>query len=139
MALERTLSIIKPDVVENNHMGRAVFMIEQAGLSILGMRMVHLTRPQAEGFYAVHKDRPFFGELVEFMIRGPVVIMALEADDAIARYRKLMGATDPAKADQGTLRKELGTNIGENAVHGSDAPETAKFEVGYFFPGYEVI
>lgn len=136
MAIERTLSIIKPDAVEQNHIGGIVSLIEGAGLKILGMRMVHLTRPQAEGFYAVHKERPFFGELVEFMTRGPVVVMALEADDAVARYRKLMGSTNPAEADEGTIRKAYGTNIGENACHGSDSIENGVIEVNYFFPGY---
>ena len=100
--------------------------------------MMHLSRPQAQGFYAVHKDRPFFGELVEFMTRSPVVVMCLEGDNAIQRWRDVMGATDPAKAAEGTVRKKHGSNIGENAAHGSDAPETAAFEVGYFFPGYDV-
>jgi nucleoside-diphosphate kinase len=138
MALERTLCIIKPDSVEKHNTGNILAMIEKAGLRIKAMRMTHLTRPQAQGFYAVHKDRPFFGELVEFMTRGPVVVVALEGENAIQKYRDLMGATDPAKADAGTIRKAHGANIGENAVHGSDAPETAKFEVGFFFPGYEV-
>jgi nucleoside-diphosphate kinase len=138
MAIERTLSIIKPDAVEKHKIGAIVAMIEGAGLHIKAMRMIHLTRPMAEAFYAVHKARPFFGELVEFMTRGPVVVMALEAEDAIARYRELMGATDPAKAAEGTIRKAHGTNVGENAVHGSDAPETAKNEVAFFFPGYEL-
>jgi nucleoside-diphosphate kinase len=138
MAVERTLSIVKPDAVEKHHIGEIVAMIEKAGLSIIAMKMIQLSRPQAEGFYAVHKDRSFFGELVEFMTRGPVVVMCLEADDAIRRYRDLMGATDPARADEGTLRKRYGTDIGENAVHGSDAPDTARFEVAYFFPGFEL-
>ncbi|NOY90451.1 MAG: nucleoside-diphosphate kinase [Deltaproteobacteria bacterium] len=139
MAIERTLSIIKPDAVEHNHIGGIVSLIEGADLRILGMRMVHLTRPQAEGFYAVHKERPFFAELVKFMTRGPVVVLALEAEDAVARYRKLMGATNPADAEEGTIRKAHGTDIGENACHGSDSVENAKIEVGYFFPGYEVL
>jgi len=139
MAIERTLSIIKPDAVEQNHIGGVVSLIEGADLRILGMRMIHLTRPQAEGFYAVHKERPFFGELVQFMTRGPVVVMTLEADDAVARYRKLMGSTNPADAEEGTIRKAYGTDIGENACHGSDSVENAAIEVGYFFPGYEVL
>ena len=114
-------------------------MIEGAGLQIRAMRMVHLTRPQAEGFYAVHRARPFFGELVDFMTRGPVVVMALEADDAVARYRKLMGATNPAQAEAGTIRKKFAKYIGENACHGSDSVENAKIEVAYFFPGFEVL
>ncbi len=138
MAIEKTLAIIKPDAVEKHHIGEIVAAIEEAGLTIAAMRMVHLTREQAEGFYHVHRERPFFGELVEFMSRGPVVVMCLQGEDAIARWRKLMGATNPAEADEGTLRKRFGANIGENAVHGSDAPETAAFEVGYFFRGVEL-
>lgn len=138
MAVERTLSIIKPDAVEKQQIGAILAMIEGAGLRIKAMRMMHLSRPVAEGFYAVHKDRPFFGELVEFMSRGPVVVSVLEGENAIARYRELMGATDPAKAAEGTIRKAFGTNVGENAVHGSDAPETAQTEIRYFFPGYEL-
>jgi nucleoside-diphosphate kinase len=138
MAVERTLSIIKPDAVEKNKIGEIVAMIEKAGLKVRAMRMLHLSRPQAEGFYAVHRERPFFGELVEFMTRSPVVVMCLEGDDAIKTYREVMGATDPAKADEGTIRKAFGSNIGENACHGSDAPETAAVEVAYFFPGFEL-
>lgn len=138
MAVERTLSIIKPDAVENDKIGAILGMIEGAGLRIKAMRMLHLSRPVAEGFYAVHKERPFFGELVEFMTRGPVVVSVLEGEDAIAKYRELMGATDPAKATEGTIRKAHGANVGENAVHGSDAAETAKNEIAYFFPGYEL-
>ncbi len=138
MAIEKTLAIIKPDAVEKRHIGDIVAAIEEAGLTIAAMRMVHLTREQAEGFYYVHRERPFFGELVEFMSRGPVVVMCLQGEDAIARWRKLMGATNPAEADEGTLRKRFGASIGENAVHGSDAPETAAFEVGYFFRGVEL-
>ena len=138
MAVERTLSIIKPDAVENHSIGAILAMIEGAGLHIKAVRMMHLSRPVAEGFYAVHKARPFFGELVEFMTRGPVVVSVLEGDNAIARYRELMGATDPAKAADGTIRKAHGANVGENAVHGSDAPDTAQNEIRYFFPGYEL-
>ena len=136
MAVERTLSIIKPDAVEQNNIGNILAMIQGAGLKILGMRMLHLTRAQAEGFYEVHKERPFFGELVEFMTRGPVVVSALEGDDAVARYRALMGATNPDDADEGTIRKAYGTDVGENACHGSDSVENGKIEVGYFFPEY---
>ena len=136
MAVERTLSIIKPDAVEQNHIGDILAMIQGAGLRVLGMRMLHLSRAQAEGFYEVHKDRPFYGELVEFMTRGPVVVTALEADDAVARHRTLMGSTNPAEADDGTIRKAYGTDIGENACHGSDSVENGKIEVGYFFPEY---
>ena len=138
MAIERTLSIIKPDAVEQHHIGEVVAMIEKAGLVVKAMKMVRLSRPQAEGFYAVHKERPFFGELVAFMTRGPVVVMTLEGEDAINRYRALMGATDPGKAEEGTIRKSFGSNVGENACHGSDAPDTARFEIGYYFPGFEV-
>ena len=138
MAIERTLSIVKPDAVEKNSIGGIVQIIEGAGLKVKAMKMVHLSRPQAQGFYAVHKERPFFGELVEFMTRSPVVIMCLEGENAIAKYRDVMGATDPKKAVDGTIRKQYGANIGENACHGSDAKETAAFEIGYFFPGYEI-
>jgi nucleoside-diphosphate kinase len=136
MAVERTLSIIKPDAVEQNNIGNILAMIQGASLKILGMRMLHLTRAQAEGFYEVHKERPFFGELVEFMTRGPVVVSALEGEDAVARYRALMGATNPDDADEGTIRKAYGTDVGENACHGSDSVENGKIEVGYFFPEY---
>jgi nucleoside-diphosphate kinase len=139
MAIERTLSIIKPDAVEKHHIGEIVAMIEKAGLTVKAMKMIHLSRPQAEGFYYVHRERPFFGELVEFMTRGPVVVMALEGEGAIGKWRDVMGATDPGKAADGTVRKRFGASIGENAAHGSDGPDTARFEVGYFFPGYEVL
>ena len=138
MAVERTLSIIKPDAVEQHHIGEIAAMIEGSGLVIRGMRMMHLSRPQAQRFYEVHKERPFYGELVDFMTRGPVVVMALEGENAIQRYRDLMGATDPEKADNDTIRKRYGTDVGENAVHGSDSPETARHEVAFFFPGFEV-
>jgi len=136
MAVERTLSIIKPDAVEQNNIGNILAMIQGADLKVIGMRMLHLSRAQAEGFYEVHKDRPFFGELVEFMTRGLVVVSALQGDDAVARYRTLMGATNPAEADEGTIRKAYGTDIGENACHGSDSLENGKIEVSYFFPEY---
>ncbi len=138
MAIERTLSILKPDTVEKHKIGEVIAQLEASGLTPVAMRMMHLSRKQAEGFYYVHKARPFFGELVEFMTRGPVVVMVLEGDNAIAKYREVMGATDPAKAAEGTLRKKFGANVGENAVHGSDAAETAKFEIGYFFQGLEL-
>lgn len=138
MAIQRTFSIIKPDAVEKNSIGGIVAMIEAAGLKVKAMRMLHLSRPQAEGFYAVHKARPFFGELVEFMTRSPVVVMCLEGEDAISKYREVMGATDPAKAAPNTIRKNFGANIGENACHGSDAPDTAVGEIAYFFPGFEI-
>ena len=138
MAVERTLSIIKPDAVETHNIGNVLALIEGAGLEIRAMRMMHLTRPIAEGFYAVHKERPFFGELVEFMTRGPVVVSVLEGESAITKYRELMGATNPENAADGTIRKLYAKDVGENAVHGSDAPETAANEIRYFFPGYEV-
>ena len=137
--MERTLAIIKPDAVAARHTGRIIQRIEDAGFQIRAMRMLHLSIREAEGFYAVHRERPFFGSLTTFMSQGPVVVLALEAQDAIRKWRTLMGATDPAKADSGTLRKEFGTSIENNATHGSDAPETAAFEVGYFFPGLELV
>jgi len=138
MAVERTLSIVKPDAVEKNRIGAIVAMIEGAGLKVKGMRMMHLSKKQAEDFYYVHRERKFFGELVDFMTRSPVVVMCLEGENAIARYREVMGATDPEKAAAGTIRKQHGSNIGENACHGSDAVETAAFEIGYFFPGLDL-
>jgi nucleoside-diphosphate kinase len=136
MAVERTLSIIKPDAVEQRNVGNIIAMIEGEGLEILGMRMIRLTRAQAEGFYAVHKSRPFFGELIEFMTRGPVLVSALQGEDAVGRYRRLMGATNPAEAVEGTIRKLYGTDVGENACHGSDSVENGEIEVAYFFPEY---
>jgi nucleoside-diphosphate kinase len=136
MAVERTLSIIKPDAVEQNNVGNILAMIQGAGLKVLGLRMLRLSRAQAEGFYEVHKARPFFGELVEFMTRGPVVVSVLEAENAVLRYRTLMGSTNPAEAEEGTIRKAYGTDIGENACHGSDSVENGKIEVAYFFPEY---
>src|SRR5512133_1778461 len=132
---ERTLAIIKPDAVERGLAGAIIQRIEKEGFAIRAMRKLHLSKAQAEGFYAVHRARPFFGSLTEFMASGPAVVMALEAPDAIKKWRTLMGATDPAKADAGTLRKEFGKSIENNATHGSDAAETAAFELGYFFPG----
>jgi nucleoside-diphosphate kinase len=139
MAIERTLSILKPDTVEKNKIGEVIALIEKAGLKVVAARFQHLTLPQAQGFYAVHKERGFFGELTQFMSRGPVVVMVLEGENAIATYRKVMGATNPANAEPGTIRKLYAKDVGENAVHGSDAPETAKQEISYFFPGYEVL
>lgn len=136
--MERTLAIIKPDAVAARQAGRIIQRIEEAGFQIRAMRMRHLTRPEAEGFYAVHRERPFFASLTEFMSSGPVVVLALEAADAIKTWRDLMGATDPAKAGAGTLRQEFGGSIERNATHGSDAPETAAFELAYFFPGIEL-
>jgi nucleoside-diphosphate kinase len=135
---ERTLSIVKPDAVAKNAIGGIFSIFEQGGLRIVATKMIHLTRPQAEGFYAVHKERPFFGDLCKFMTEGPVVVSVLEGPNAILRHRELLGATDPAKADAGTVRKLHGTNIERNAAHGSDAPETARFEIGYFFNGLEI-
>ena len=137
--LERTLAIIKPDAVERGLAGRIIQRIEDAGFQIRAMRRLHLSTLQAEGFYAVHRERPFFGSLTEFMASGPAIVMALEAPDAIKKWRTLMGATDPAKADPGTLRKEFAQSIERNATHGSDAPETAAFELGYFFAGIDLI
>jgi nucleoside-diphosphate kinase len=136
---ERTLAIIKPDAVGRRLTGRIIQRIEEAGFQIRAMRRVHLTRPQAEGFYAVHRERPFFGSLTSFMSSGPAVVMVLEAPDAIRRWRALMGATDPAKAEAGTLRREFAESIERNATHGSDAPETAAYEIGYFFAGAEFV
>lgn len=138
MARERTLSIIKPDATEAGKAGAIIARLQEEGFAIVGMRQLHMTRAQAEGFYEIHRERPFFGELVEFMSRGPIVVMALERDDAIAKYRDVIGATDPGKAAEGTIRKLYGKNVGENAVHGSDATETAAREIGYFFAGCDV-
>jgi nucleoside-diphosphate kinase len=137
--MERTFAIIKPDAVERRFAGTILARIEAAGFTVRAMRLQHLTRKEAEGFYAVHRERPFYGELTEFMSSGPCVLLALEAPDAIRMWRDLMGATDPAKADAGTLRKDFGQSIGRNATHGSDAPDTAAFELGYFFRGLEMI
>ena len=136
--MEQTLAIIKPDAVAARHIGRIIQRIEDSGFQIRAMRKLHLTPREAEGFYAVHRERPFFASLTKFMSSGPVVVLALEAEDAIRKWRNLMGATDPAKADAGTLRKEFGGSIENNATHGSDAPDTARFELGYFFPGVEL-
>ena len=136
--MQRTLAIIKPDAVAAGQAGRIIQRIEGAGFQIRAMRMLQLSSREAEGFYTVHRERPFFGSLTKFMSRGPVVVMALEAPEAISKWRTLMGATDPAKADVGTLRKEFGASIESNATHGSDAPETAAFEIGYFFSGLEL-
>ena len=137
--MERTFAIIKPDAVATRKAGKILARIEEAGFTVKAMRLQHLTRREAEGFYAVHKERPFFGELTEFMSSGPCLLLALEAPDAIRKWRDTMGATDPAKAAAGTLRKEFGESIGRNATHGSDAPETAAFELAYFFRGMEMI
>jgi nucleoside-diphosphate kinase len=136
--MERTFAIIKPDAVRARRTGRIIQRIEDEGFQIRAMRMVNLTKQEAEGFYAIHRERPFFSSLTTFMSSGPAVVLALEAPDAIRKWRTLMGATDPAKADAGTLRKEFGHSIENNATHGSDAPETAAFELAYFFPGIEL-
>jgi nucleoside-diphosphate kinase len=137
--MERTFAIIKPDAVAAKKAGQILSRIEAAGFTVRAMRLQHLTRKDAEGFYAVHRERPFFGGLTHFMSSGPCVLLALEAPDAIKKWRTTMGATDPAKAEAGTLRKDFGTSIERNATHGSDAPETAAFELGYFFRGMELI
>src|SRR5947209_1064110 len=138
MAVERTLSIIKPDAVGKNVIGAIYSRFETAGLKIVAARMVHLSRAEAEGFYAVHRERPFFKDLVGFMISGPVMVQVLEGENAIAKNRELMGATDPKKAEKGTIRADFADSIDANAVHGSDAPETAKGEIAYFFPALNV-
>ncbi|MGD9591278.1 MAG: nucleoside-diphosphate kinase [Candidatus Berkiella sp.] len=138
MAFERTLSIIKPDAVAKNHIGDIIARFEKAGLRVVGAKMMHLTRDQAEGFYEVHKERPFFHDLVKFMISGPVLVQVLEGPDAIAKNREVMGATDPKKADKGTIRADFASSIDENAVHGSDAPDTASREIRFFFQENEL-
>jgi nucleoside-diphosphate kinase len=137
--MERTLSIIKPDAVERNLSGAILNMIQDSGLKVVAMKMIQLSTAEAEGFYAVHKERPFFRSLVDFMTSGPVVVSILEGDDAIAKYRKLMGATNPANAEEGTIRKCYALDIEKNSVHGSDAPETAAVETGYFFSALEMV
>jgi nucleoside-diphosphate kinase len=139
MALERTFSILKPDATERNITGAINAIIEKAGLRIVAQKRVRISRAQAEKFYAVHRERPFFRELVDFMISGPVVVQVLEGDNAIAKYREVMGATDPAKAAAGTIRKTHAKSIGENSVHGSDAPETAIREIAQFFAENEIV
>jgi len=138
MAIERTLSIIKPDAVAKNVIGQILGRFEGAGLKVIAARMAHLSKGEAEAFYAVHKARPFFNDLVKFMISGPVMIQVLEGPNAIAKNRELMGATDPKKADKGTIRADFAESIDANAVHGSDAPETAAVEIGFFFPGMAI-
>ena len=139
MATERTLAIVKPDAVQRNLIGEIIRRIEQSGLRVAAGRFLQLSKADAEGFYAVHRERPFFGSLVQFMTSGPVMVLALEGDNAIKRWRDLMGATDPAKADAGTIRKDLGQSVEDNATHGSDAPETARNEIAYFFRSLEVL
>lgn len=139
MAVQQTLSIIKPDAVGNNHIGAIIDRFEKKGLKVLAAKMAHLTKEQAEGFYAVHKGRPFFNDLVSFMISGPVLIMVLGGENAIAKNREIMGATNPAQAAPGTIRADFAKTIDANAVHGSDAPETAAFEISYFFKPTEIM
>jgi nucleoside-diphosphate kinase len=136
---ERTLAIIKPDAVAGRKVGKIIQKIEEAGFAIRAMRRVQLSKKDAEGFYSVHRARPFFASLTEFMSSGPAIVMVLEAPEAIKKWRTLMGATDPAKADAGTIRKEFAESIERNATHGSDAPETAAYEIGYFFTGNELV
>jgi len=137
--MQKTFTILKPDTVSAGKAGAVLSEIERAGFRICAMKMLHLTEAQAQGFYYVHKERPFFGSLVKFMTESAIVAMVLEADNAIEKLRKVMGATDPAKADNGTIRKQFGTNIERNAIHGSDGPETAAFEIGYFFNQLEIV
>jgi len=137
--MERTFAIIKPDAVKSRLAGKILARIEEAGFTVKAMRLQHLSKKEAEGFYAVHKERPFFGGLTDFMSSGPCIVLVLEAPDAIKKWRTLMGATDPAKAEPGTMRKDFGASIEANATHGSDAPETAAFELGYFFRGMETL
>ena len=137
--MQRTLAIIKPDAVANKNTGEIITRIEQEGFRIVGMRLVNLSRHDAEGFYEVHRDKPFFGDLTAFMSSGPAMVLCLEAEDAIAKWRKVMGATNPENADEGTLRKLFATNIECNVVHGSDAPETAADEIAYYFRGVDLL
>ena len=137
--MQETLTILKPDTVESGHTGAVIGMIEEAGFRIRAAKMLQLSKEEAEGFYAVHRERPFFSSLVSFMTEGPVIVMVLEAEDAIGRLRSLMGATDPAKAEEGTIRKRFATNIERNSIHCSDAPETAVFEIAYFFSRLEIV
>ena len=137
--MQKTFTILKPDTVKAGNAGAIISRLEKEGFRILAMKMVHLTEKQAQGFYYVHKDRPFFGSLTKFMSEGPIIPMVLEADNAIEKLRKVMGATDPAKADAGTIRKEFATNIERNAIHGSDGPETAAYEISYFFSQLELV
>ena len=139
MAVERTFSILKPDATQRNLTGAINAVIEKAGLRIVAQKRIRMTRQQAETFYAVHKERPFFGELVEFMTSGPVVVQVLEGDDAVAKYREIMGATNPAQAAEGTIRKQFAQSVGENSVHGSDSVENAKIEIAQFFPANEIV
>ena len=137
--MQRTFSIIKPDAVQRHLTGEILAMIQASGLKVVGMKMIHMTKAQAEGFYAVHKERPFFESLTSYMCSGPVVCSVLEGENAIARYRELMGATNPAQAAEGTLRKKYALSLEANSVHGSDAPETAAYEISYFFNALELV
>ncbi len=139
MALERTFSIIKPDATKRNLTGAINAKLEEAGLRIVAQKRIHMSKEQAEGFYAVHKERPFFGELTEFMSSAPVVVQVLEGENAVVKNREVMGATNPEEADAGTIRKEYALSIGENSVHGSDSPENAKIEIEYFFQPEEIV
>lgn len=136
--MERTLSIVKPDGTEKNVIGEVVGRFEKNGINVIALKMVKLTKEDAEGFYAVHKERPFFGSLTDFMSRGPIVVMALEGENAIAKVREIMGATNPEEAAEGTIRKDFASNIEENTVHGSDSPESAEYEINYFFNALEL-
>lgn len=137
--MERTFAIIKPDAFAAGNAGKILARIYEEGFTVKGLKKLYLSKIEAEGFYHVHRDKPFFGELTDFMSSGPCIVMVLEAEGAIAKWRTLMGATDPEKAEEGTLRRQFGTYVGENATHGSDAPETAAFEIGYFFSGLELL
>ena len=138
MSIERTFSIVKPDAVARNCIGGVLDLVEKGGLAVIASKMIHMTKSQAEGFYAVHKERPFFGDLTDFMSEGPCLVSVLEGDNAISRYREVLGATNPAEAAEGTVRKLYGTDIERNAAHGSDGPDTAAFEIGYFFNALEL-
>ncbi len=137
--MERTFAIIKPDAFAAGHAGKILSRIYEEGFTVVGLKKLYLSKVEAEGFYYVHRERPFFGELTDFMSSGPCIVMVLQAEGAIRKWRDLMGATNPAAADEGTLRRQFGTSVGENATHGSDAPETAAFEIGYFFSGLELL
>jgi nucleoside-diphosphate kinase len=137
--MERTFAIIKPDAFAAGHAGKILSRIYEEGFTVVGLKKLYLSKVEAEGFYHVHRERPFFGELTDFMSSGPCIVMVLQAEGAIKKWRDLMGATNPAAADEGTLRRQFGTSVGENATHGSDAPDTAAFEIGYFFSGLELL
>jgi len=137
--MERTLSIIKPDGVKRSIIGEVIKRLEESGINITAMKMIYMTKKQAEGFYAVHRERPFFGSLTDFMSSGPAVVMVLEGEGVIAKYRKLMGATNFEEAEEGTIRRDFATDIEKNVVHGSDAPETAEYEINYFFNSFEIV